>query len=100
MAVIAKFKVIETKQTPGQRVVLGEDGKPKKNERGYDVYEDIEMQSVKMTPVYGNGDPLHENTKFWQSSPSGSLELNVVNPDAGKQFKLHQEWYLTFELAK
>lgn len=33
------------------------------------------MRTVHMQPVYGNGDPNHENTKFWEASPSRQSDL-------------------------
>jgi hypothetical protein len=58
-----------------------------------------EMHTIKASPVYGNGDPNHENTKFWQASPSGSIELGTVNADAVKQFRLGGELYVDFTPA-
>lgn len=58
-----------------------------------------EMHTIKASPVYGNGDPNHENTKFWQASPSGSLELGTVNADAVAQLKLGAEMYVDFTPA-
>lgn len=95
----AKFKVNSLTHTSGVKVRLGEDGKPVKDVKGYDVYDPSPMVTIKMSPVYGNGDPNHENTKFWQSSPSGTLELNCVNEAASVQFKLDQEFYLDFTPA-
>lgn len=61
--------------------------------------ETVAMRSVHMSPVYGNGDPNHENTKFWKSSPSGSLELNIVNAAAADQFEVGKSYYLDFTPA-
>jgi hypothetical protein len=94
MAVIAKFKVDEIKISRGQRVKLDVNGLPQKDLSGRDVYEDCEMRSITMFPVYGNGDPHHPNTKFWQASPSGKIELGIVNPAAGDQFSVGQEWLI------
>jgi hypothetical protein len=49
--------------------------------------------SAKFFPVFPNGDPNHENSKFWQASPSGSLELQTVkiNP-----FRPGAEYYVDF----
>jgi hypothetical protein len=58
-----------------------------------------ELHSIKMAPVYGNGDLSHENTKFWNASPSGSLMLGTVNLDAAKQFELGKEYYIDFTPA-
>lgn len=55
---------------------------------------DAPMRTVVMSPVYGNNDPNHENTKFWQASPSGRLELQVVNAEAVEQFEVGKEYYL------
>jgi hypothetical protein len=56
----------------------------------------VEMRTVHMSPVYGNGDPNHENTKFWEASPSGGLTLGTINPAAWQQFELGREYYLDF----
>jgi hypothetical protein len=58
-----------------------------------------ETTTINMTPVYCNGDPNHENTKFWQASPGGALSLNCVNPDAVKQFDVGKEFYIDFTPA-
>lgn len=53
-------------------------------------------RTIVMSPVYGNGDPNHENTKFWKASPGGRLELNVVNAAAVEAFEVGKEYYLDF----
>jgi len=58
-----------------------------------------EMRTLRFTPVYGNGDPNHENTKFWEASPQGQLELGTVNPEAWSKFELGAEYYLDFTKA-
>ncbi len=50
--------------------------------------------TIHASPVYGNGDPEHENTKFWQATPSGSLVLGSVNEAVGRNFPLGAELYL------
>ncbi len=57
------------------------------------------MHTVKMAPVYGNGDPEHENSKFWEASPSGALELGTVNPDAVAWMKPGDEVYIDISPA-
>lgn len=52
-----------------------------------------------MQPVYGNGNPNHENTKFWKASPSGEIKLGTVNKDVWPHFELDAEYYVTFEKA-
>jgi hypothetical protein len=64
-----------------------------------DNQESVEMKTIKMYAVYGNSDPNHENTKFWNASPSGNLVLSVINPEASQHFELGKEYYLTFEKA-
>lgn len=60
----------------------------------------VEMRTLKFSPVYGNGDPTHENTKFWNASPSGSITLGTVNPAAWEQFDMGKEYYLDFTEAE
>jgi len=64
-----------------------------------DAYEQVEMRTLKFAPVYGNNDPNHENTKFWKSSPSGSISLGTINPEAWKHFELGKEYYIDFTPA-
>lgn len=91
-SVRAKFKV--------DSITLLGGTKAEKNGDGEIDYVPCEMRSIRMTPVYGNGDPEHENTKFWQASPGGSLEMNVMNADAAAVFELGKEYYLDFTLAE
>lgn len=93
MSVRAKFKVDGFSSSLSQRVK--DNSKP----YGSDNLETVEMRTVIMSPVYGKGDPNHENTKFWQASPSGRLELGTVNPEAWQQFELGKEYYVDFTPA-
>lgn len=74
--------------------VTGADGKP---DLGKSV--SVEMRTLKFSPVYGKGDPEHENTKFWKASPSGSITLGTVNPEAWVQFEMGKEYYVDFTAA-
>lgn len=94
MTTRCKFKVNSITRLTSSRQKLNEDGTPFKNESGHVVYEPCEMRSIKMSPVYGNGDPNHENTKFWQASPSGQFELGVINLAAAEMFELGKEYYI------
>jgi hypothetical protein len=69
--------------------------------KGWDAtnLEQVEMRSLRFSPVYGNGDPNHENTRLWQATPSGSVELGTVNPEAWAEFELGREYYLDFTAA-
>lgn len=94
MTVRAKFKVtsVEIQSHLSNTGKRSDDGSP--------VYEKVELRTIKMSPVYGNGDPNHENTKFWQYSPSGSLTLGTINPAAWEQFEIDGEYYVDFTPAK
>lgn len=91
MSVRAKFKVDSIERSLSNVPVV-EDGKT--------TWKAAEMHSIKMSPVYGNGDPNHGNSKFWQASPSGSLVLGTVNPAAVSQFDIGAEYYIDFTRAE
>lgn len=88
-----KFKVDAIERTIGSKCV-GQD------ESGRSKWAPTEMRSIKMSPVYGNGDPNHENTKFWQASPIGQFTLGTVNLEASEQFELGKEYYIDIESAE
>lgn len=93
MSVRAKFKVQKVEATMGVRVTG-------KNEAGRDVYEPCELRTIVLQPVYAvSGDPEHENTKFWQASPSGEIKLGTINPAAWEAFELGGEYYIDFTRA-
>jgi hypothetical protein len=58
---------------------------------------DGSVTQITLRAVYG-GSP--ENEKFFKYTPSGQIDLNVVNPTAAKKFVLGQEYYVDFVLAK
>jgi len=91
MAVRAKFKVDSILRTTGSRPVQGPEGKT--------IYEACDFWTVNMSPVYGKGDPEHENTKFWQATPTGQISLGTVNPAAVAGFDLRREYYVDFTEA-
>jgi hypothetical protein len=99
MPVRAKFRVDEIKRHHGSRKKLDADGKPVKTEYRNDVYEPCEIRSVVLTPVCATADPEHENSKFWQASPSGRIELGCANLDAAGAFELGKEYYVDFTPA-
>lgn len=95
-SVRAKFKVESIERT-------GYINGYQKDASGKDDYSKpikTELHTVKLSPVYGNGDPNHENTKFWKASPSGSLSLGTINPEAAKVFELGKEFYVDFTPAE
>jgi hypothetical protein len=53
-----------------------------------------EMRSVSMSPVYGDGKPDSENSKFWKWTPSGLLRFDTVNAAAADGLKLGGEYYI------
>jgi len=95
----AKFKLTSIKRHEGSKQVdvPAADGKPAATK-----WEPCEVRTIEMSPVFGNGDPNHENTKFWNASPSGSLTLTMINLEAAEQFGDHlgAEFYLDFTPAK
>lgn len=93
MSIRCKFTVNGIKRTIGSMP----DPSGAKSENGYPKYVPTEMWTVEMSPVYGNGDPTHENTRFWAASPSGSFTLGTVNKAAVDQLELGKEYY--FDIA-
>ena len=87
MTVRAKFKCISISRGLGSR----------KDDEG--KYVECELRTVKLQPVYGNGDPSHENAKFWNATPSGFIELGVINLEAAEGFEIGQEYYVDFSPA-
>lgn len=61
-------------------------------------YANKEMQTVCLVPVRSN-DSKHENAKFWNATPSGKIELGIINLEAAEYFELGKEYYLDFTLA-
>lgn len=59
-----------------------------------------EVQSIKLYPV-GGGETTDEDKAFWASTPSGSIELNIVNPAAVEVFAsvLGRKVYVDFTPA-
>lgn len=49
-----------------------------------------------LTPVHGDSP---ENKTFFKYTPSGSINIAVVNPEVGDQFVLGKEYYVDFTLA-
>lgn len=87
----AKFKVEEVRHHTAVKQVVDKDGRT--------TWVPAEMRTVILSPVFGNGDPRHENTKFWQATPTGKIELGCCNPDAASAFELGREYYVDFTPA-
>lgn len=90
----AKFKLnsftTELHQRPGKK----EDGSP-----DWQNPVPVEKRTLNFTPVYSDK-PNSENKQFWDATPSGSLQLGVVNPEAWEMFELNKEYYLDFSPAE
>ncbi len=91
MNVVAKFTCREVRRIMSSV--------PQCDDKGKTVYIPGELRTVILSPVYGNGDPTHENTKFWQASPSGSIEIGCANLAAADAFEIGKEYYVTFSDA-
>ena len=42
------------------------------------------------------GDDTPENKKFWDATPSGRIEMDVLNPEAIEGFEVMKEYYVDF----
>ena len=87
MGVRAKFVVNTITKSMGTSYV---NGKP----------ETGEVYSIRMYPVTGVGSP--EDHSFWAATPSGTIELNTLNPAAVDQFAavLGKSVYVDFTSAE
>lgn len=56
-------------------------------------------KTVTMRPVYSS-DPEHENKKFWDATPSGSIEMFIKSGEAADQFVVGKEYYVDFTPAE
>lgn len=58
-----------------------------------------DSSAVYLSPVYGNDDPEHENTKFYKWTPGGQISLQVVRRETAERFELGKEYYVDFTPA-
>ena len=86
----AKFTVSSVEKTMGSAPAPDEEGN----------YLPVPVFNIKMNPVYGDGDPEHENTKFFNATPGGNIELYCVNENAAEIFEVGQEYYVNFTPAE
>lgn len=56
--------------------------------------------SLVFYPVYHQGNPEHENSKFWAATPGGKLELMVVNAAAVEGLEVGADYYVDIQPAK
>jgi len=52
-----------------------------------------ELQTILLSPVC---DGTSENQAFYAATPSGKIELGVLNKDAGDYFELGADYYVEF----
>ncbi len=96
----AKFKLQRVEITQGMKKRRTADGMAyEKTDKGAEVYDNCELHTLIFAPVYANNDPTHENSHFWDYSPSGEIRLGTVNPDAWNYFRLGKEYYVNFKEA-
>jgi hypothetical protein len=81
------------------RPILDEKNQPIKTAGDGYQYETIEARTMNFAPVYGGTDANAENKLFWQATPSGKLEMQMVNPEAWSQFEMGKCYYLDFTEA-
>lgn len=62
------------------------------------MQEVVEARTLTFVPVYSQ-DPNSENRLFWQATPSGKLELQMISPEAWSQFEMGKYYYLDFTEA-
>lgn len=55
-----------------------------------------EYSEVILRPVSQGSE---EDKAFWKATPGGELKMNVVNPEAAKQFTPGQSYYIDFTPA-
>lgn len=92
MTVRAKFKLnsyTTEMQTDGYQKTDGKDD--------YSKPVLVEKRTLNFTPVSHGSE---ENKTFWEYTPSGSLQLGVVNQAAWTLFELGKEYYLDFTPAQ
>lgn len=71
---------------------------PETGQRDWAKREDQEQRTFNFTPV-GDDPTGGENRKFWEASPSGSLQLGCVNEDVWPFFEVGETYYLDFTKA-
>lgn len=59
----------------------------------------VEGNKIVLRAVYGNGDPNHENTKFFKCTPSGNIDIGIVSRETAEVFVPGQEFYVDFTPA-
>ncbi len=95
MAVRCKFKLTKVEST----MYLSGYEKQPDGKNDYNKPKNVEQRTLVFNAVSGNADPDHENTKFWEATPSGEFRFGTVNKAAWEQFQLGEEYYVDFTPA-
>ena len=56
-----------------------------------------ELRNVRLTAVHGDSE---ENKKFFRWTPSGTIDIGTLNPEAWKQLPLGAEVFVDFTLVQ
>jgi len=62
-------------------------------------HEGVDLKTIELQPVYSN-DKDSENAQFYKWTPSGKVEIGVLNPAAAEQFVLGKEYFVDFTPAE
>jgi hypothetical protein len=96
----AKFKVNRIECSTGSQKVKDAEGNyVKEGTNSWVKTEPCELRTIVLTPVYGNDNSKHENSVFWDYTPSGEIKLGTVNPAAWQEFELDKEYIIDFSKA-
>lgn len=57
-------------------------------------------KTISCSAVIRSADPEDENNKFFNSTPTLSLTMYCVNPEAAAQFEMGKEYYIDFTPAE
>lgn len=63
---------------------------------GGDKYEQIEARTLIFNAVTSGSE---ENKRFFASTPTGQLKMDLLPPEVWRQFELGKEYYLDFSAA-
>ena len=85
--------------TSSCRIRTTDDDDYERDESGHPKSKPCELRTIFLVPVYGNNAQKHENSRFWDCSPSGEIRLGMMNPDAWGAFEIGKACYFDFTSA-
>lgn len=59
-----------------------------------------DSKKVALSPVYPGQDASDEDKAFWTATPSGSLEMQIDNPNAAVIFEAGKTYYVDISPAE